>query len=49
MKGLVLQVRELSIGWGKVHELRTAIKDFRASGKKVVAVLEMTGKGERGA
>lgn len=46
VKGMVLQVRELSIGWGKVHELRTAIKDFRTSGKKVVAVLEMVGNAE---
>lgn len=46
VKGLVLQVRELSIGWGKVHELRTAIKDFRKSGKRVVAVLEMVGNPE---
>ncbi len=46
VKGLVLQVRNLSIGWGKVHELRTAITDFRASGKKVIAVLEMVGNPE---
>src|SRR6478736_190190 len=46
VRGLVLQVRNLSIGWGKVHELREGIKDFRKSGKRVVAVLEMVGNPE---
>ena len=46
VKGLVLQVRDLSIGWGKVNELRAGIKDFRGSGKKVLAVLEMVGNAE---
>ncbi len=46
VKGLVLQVRDLTIGWGKVNELRAAIQDFRRSGKKVLAVLEMVGNAE---
>ena len=46
VKGLVLQVRDLSIGWGKVNELRVAIQDFRKSGKKVFAVIEMVGNPE---
>ncbi len=41
VKGLVLRVRDLKLGWAKSHELRQAIKDFRSSGKKAVAVLEM--------
>ncbi len=41
VKGLVLRIRNVSLGWAKSHELREAIKNFRASGKKAVAVLEM--------
>ena len=41
-----MQVRELTIGWGKVHELRTAIQDFRKSGKQAIAVIEMVGNAE---
>jgi len=43
VKALVLRVRTLSAGWAKVNEVRVAIKDFRASGKKVYAVLEGAG------
>ncbi|HJT79278.1 MAG TPA: signal peptide peptidase SppA [Gemmataceae bacterium] len=38
--GLLLQVENLQIGWGKVHELRQAVADFRQSGKKAYAYLE---------
>ncbi len=41
VKGLVLRIHNLSLGWAKSHELRKAIKDFRSSGKKAIAVLEM--------
>ena len=46
VKGLVLRIHNLSLGWAKSHELRKAIKDFRASGKKAVAVLEMAGNAD---
>src|SRR5262249_55630358 len=38
--GLYLQIDDLSIGWGKLDELRRAVADFRASGKKVFAYLD---------
>ena len=41
VKGLVLRLRNISLGWAKSGELRKAIKDFRASGKRAIAVLEM--------
>jgi protease-4 len=40
VKALYLQLDGLGIGWGKLDELRGAIADFRASGKKVYAYLE---------
>src|SRR5262249_38191633 len=42
-QGLLLQIEEVSIGWGKVDELRRAIANFRASGKKAYAYLESGG------
>jgi protease-4 len=42
VKGLVVRLRDLSVGWAKSNELRRAIHDFRASGKKAFAVLEMS-------
>jgi protease-4 len=41
VKGLILRIRGLALGWAKSNELRKAIKDFRSSGKRAVAVLEM--------
>jgi protease IV len=46
VKGLILRIRGLSVGAAKRHELREAIKAFRTSGKKVVAVLEMANNGD---
>jgi protease-4 len=43
VRGVILRVRNLAIGWAKANELRQAIKNFRGSGKKAVAVLEMAG------
>lgn len=40
IQALYLQFHGLEIGWGKVDELRRAIADFRASGKKAYAYLE---------
>jgi protease-4 len=39
---VVLRVRNLEIGWGKAQELRAAIGDVRASGRRVIAYLETT-------
>jgi len=46
VKGLVLRLRNLTIGQAKGYELRRAIADFRASGKKVYAVLELAGNAD---
>jgi protease-4 len=40
VKSVYLQLEDLHIGWGKLDELRRAIADVRASGKKVYAHLE---------
>src|SRR5262249_48737081 len=40
VKALYLQFDGLAIGWGKADELRKAITDFRASGKKVYGIVE---------
>src|SRR5262245_23170883 len=40
IQGLLLQLEGLQIGWGKLDELRRAIADFRAAGKKAYAYLE---------
>src|SRR4051794_7113346 len=31
VKGMVVRVRDLSVGWAKVNEVRQALKDFRTS------------------
>lgn len=41
VKGIVLKLREPSIGMAKASEITRSIRDFRASGKKVFALLEM--------
>jgi protease IV len=46
VQGLVIRLRDLSIGWAKSNELRHAIKDFRSSGKKTFAVLELAQNAE---
>ena len=46
VKALVIRLRNLSIGWGKANELRRAIVDFRASGKRAYALLEMAGNAD---
>ena len=40
MKAVFLKLDDLSIGWGKLDELRKAIGAVRASGKKVYAYLD---------
>ncbi|MCB9675998.1 MAG: signal peptide peptidase SppA [Alphaproteobacteria bacterium] len=41
IKGMFLQLDMPSAGWGGLQELRTAIDDFRASGKPCVAYAEI--------
>jgi protease-4 len=43
VQGLLLQIDDLSIGWGKVDELRRAIADFRKTGKPAFAYMESGG------
>ncbi len=40
IQALYLQIDGLEVGWAKAEELRKAIADFRAAGKKVFAYLE---------
>jgi protease-4 len=40
VNALYLQIEGLEVGWGKMHEFRTAILDFKKSGKKVHAYME---------
>lgn len=46
VKGLVVRLRDLSIGLAKAHELREALADFRESGKKSFALIEQAGNAE---
>ena len=39
VSGLFLTIRNPQIGWGRLADFREAVKDFRASGKPVVAYL----------
>jgi protease-4 len=38
--GLVLQIADLDVGWGKLDELERAVADFRKAGKKAYAYIE---------
>jgi protease-4 len=38
--GILLRIRQLSCGWGKVHEIRESLIDFKKSGKKVISYIE---------
>jgi protease-4 len=39
VQGLLLEIDGLSVGWGKMDELRRAVADFRKAGKKAYAYL----------
>lgn len=41
VRGLVLRIESLDCGISKVQEIREAILDFKASGKRVIAFMEM--------
>ncbi|MSR30415.1 MAG: signal peptide peptidase SppA [Gemmataceae bacterium] len=38
--GLILEIQDLGVGWGKLDELTAAVQDFRKSGKKVFCYLQ---------
>jgi protease-4 len=40
VQGLILEIDGAGIGWGRLHELRRAVADFRAAGKKAFAYLD---------
>ncbi|HJY08109.1 MAG TPA: S49 family peptidase, partial [Bryobacteraceae bacterium] len=46
IKALVLEPRDLSLGWGKLEELRQDILNFKKSGKPVYAYLRTPGMHE---
>ncbi len=43
VKGLYLELGDLSVGFGKLNEVRVALAEFRKSGKKVTAFAEEMG------
>ncbi len=40
IKGLILEIDGLSLGWGKLDEITAALNDFKKSGKKIYSYLE---------
>lgn len=46
VKAIALQPRNVEAGWGKLEELRDALKEFRKSGKPVIAWLRSPGARE---
>lgn len=46
VQALLLRIEELDVGWGRVNELRHAIREFRRSGKPCWAFLESGGLAE---
>jgi protease-4 len=45
LSGVVLRIRNLSIGWGQAQELRNAIQSLRDAGRRPIAYLEVAGFG----
>lgn len=41
LAAVVLRIRSLEIGWGKAHEIRDAITDLSAAGRRTLAYLEL--------
>ena len=46
ISALYVELKDLEVGFGKVHEIRRAIADFRAAGKKAYAYAESLGTKE---
>lgn len=40
VKGLILEIDGVSVGWGKIDELTEALNNFKKSGKKIFTYLE---------
>jgi protease-4 len=40
IQGMVLRIESLDVGWAKLQEIREAVLDFKASGKKVICFME---------
>jgi protease-4 len=41
LAAVVLRIRSLGVGWGKAHEIRNAIADLGAAGRRTLAYLEV--------
>ena len=46
VKGIIVNLGDLSAGFGKIQEIREAFLDFRQSGKEVIFFMEMGGNKE---
>lgn len=46
VKGVVLYLADVAVGWAMAQEIRVALQDFRQSGKKVMAYIENGGDRE---
>ena len=46
IKGVILHIDSLAIGWGRLHELQTGIAEIRKSGKPVWACMNDSGNKE---
>jgi protease IV len=46
IKGMILRIDPLEIGWAKLQEIREGILDFKEEGKKVLCFVEMGGNKE---
>jgi len=46
IKGMILRIDPLEVGWAKLQEIREAILDFKEDGKRVLCFMEMGGNKE---
>jgi protease-4 len=45
IKGVIIKVTSLSIGWAKIQDIRDALLEFRQSGKPLLSLLQMEASG----
>jgi protease-4 len=45
IKGVILKVTSLEIGWGKVQDIRDALLEFKKSSKPLMALLQLEARG----